>query len=56
MSEKYKVGDSAIPHFITITVVEWIDPLRDFLKKREAAPNNGATSSTLFINYLLIIF
>ena len=25
MSEKYKVGDSAIPHFITITVIDWVD-------------------------------
>ncbi len=25
MSEKYKVGDSAIPHFMTITVIDWVD-------------------------------
>ena len=25
MSEKYKVGESAIPHFITFSVVGWID-------------------------------
>ena len=25
MSEKYKVGESAIPHFMTITVIDWVD-------------------------------
>ena len=25
MSDKYKVGEDAIPHFITFTVVGWID-------------------------------
>jgi REP element-mobilizing transposase RayT len=25
MSEKYKVGDQTIPHFITITVIDWVD-------------------------------
>ena len=25
MSEKYKVGDPEIPHFITMTVVDWMD-------------------------------
>src|SRR6478736_4575356 len=25
MSSKYKVGDDAIPHFVTFTVVGWID-------------------------------
>ena len=25
MSSKYKVGESAIPHFVTFTVVGWID-------------------------------
>ncbi|HQO32299.1 MAG TPA: transposase, partial [Chitinophagales bacterium] len=25
MSGKYKVGDDAIPHFVTFTVVGWID-------------------------------
>jgi len=25
MSEKYKVGDSQIPHFITFTIVDWVD-------------------------------
>jgi len=25
MSERYKVVDSSIPHFITITVVDWVD-------------------------------
>ena len=27
MSSKYKIGDSAIPHFITSTVVGWVDAL-----------------------------
>ncbi len=27
MSEKYKVGEQQRPHFITITVVEWVDLL-----------------------------
>ena len=25
MSERYKVGDPAIPHFVTITVIDWVD-------------------------------
>ena len=25
MSEKYKVGESQIPHFITTTIVDWVD-------------------------------
>lgn len=25
MSERYKIGDSTIPHFITITVIDWVD-------------------------------
>jgi len=25
MSEKYKVGDSFIPHFIATTVIDWVD-------------------------------
>lgn len=25
MSERYKVGDHTIPHFITITVIDWVD-------------------------------
>ena len=25
MSSKYKHGDSALPHFITFTIVDWID-------------------------------
>ncbi len=25
MSEKYKVRDSAIPHFMTMTVTNWVD-------------------------------
>lgn len=25
MSSKYKVKDSAIPHFVTFTIVGWID-------------------------------
>ena len=25
MSEKYKVGDSEIPHFITTTIIDWVD-------------------------------
>jgi putative transposase len=27
MSEKYKIGDDEIPHFITFSVVNWIDAL-----------------------------
>ena len=27
MSEKYKVGDNQIPHFITFTIIDWIDLL-----------------------------
>ncbi len=25
MSSKYKIGEDAIPHFVTFTVVGWID-------------------------------
>ncbi len=25
MSERYKVGDQIVPHFITITVIDWVD-------------------------------
>ncbi len=25
MSERYKAGDHTIPHFITITVIDWVD-------------------------------
>ncbi len=25
MSSKYKVGEDAIPHFVTFTVVGWVD-------------------------------
>ncbi len=25
MSEKYKVGESIRPHFVTITIVDWVD-------------------------------
>ncbi len=25
MSSKYKVGENAIPHFVTFTVVGWVD-------------------------------
>ena len=27
MSTKYKTGDNLLPHFITFSVVEWIDAL-----------------------------
>jgi len=27
MSERYKIGDSQIPHFITFTIIDWVDLL-----------------------------
>lgn len=31
MSTKYKVGEDAIPHFVTFTVVDWIDVITSWL-------------------------
>ena len=33
MSEKYKVGDSQIPHFITFTIIDWVDLLTRLVYK-----------------------
>ena len=41
MSSKYKVSDSSIPHFVTFSVVGWIDVFtreqyKEHLRQREA--------------------
>jgi len=41
MSSKYKVGEDAIPHFVTFTVVGWIDVFsREVYKEKMLASLN----------------
>jgi putative transposase len=44
MSEKYKIGDDELPHFITFSVVNWIDIFtqnnyKDILVRTNQQPN-----------------
>ena len=56
MSSKYKVGEDAIPHFVTFTVVGWIDVFsREVYKEKMLESLNFCTQEKGLVVHAWII-
>ena len=56
MSSKYKIGEDAIPHFVTFTVVGWIDVFsREMYKEKMLESRNFCIQKKGLVVYAWII-